>query len=182
QQALRAVRGVEHAAAYRSRGLPRLALRIDPDKCRRWGVSVADASNALSAALGGKEISRLIEGEKFFDITLRWAPRMRGEAELLDLPLDIVNNQIVMDPPLQLPNPAPPIKATPRLRLRDLVSPVGKDGEPDPNGEFRQPGTGAIYRAEGKRLLPVAFSVRGRSLAEVRAEAATKIAPLLEEP
>jgi Cu/Ag efflux pump CusA len=182
QQALRGVPGLEHATAYRSRGLPRLEVRIDSEKCKRWGVSVSDVSAVLRTALGGKEIARLIEGEKTFDITLRFPPRMRGEAELLDLPLDVVNNQIVLDRPPQVPDPDNPIKATPRLRMRDLVSPAGKDGEPNPNGEFRQPGTGAIYRAQGKRLLPVGFSVRGRPLAEVRAEAATKIAPLLKEP
>jgi cobalt-zinc-cadmium resistance protein CzcA len=186
QQSLRAVRGVEHVTAYRSRGLPRLAMRIDPAKCKRWGVSMADARDALAAALGGKEVARLTEGEKTFEITLRWPPRFRGEAELLDLPIDVVNNQAVnpaaTGPVPQVPDAANPIKGSPRLRLRDLVSPVGKDGEPDPNGEFRQPGTGTIYRAEGKRVLPVGFSVRGRSLAEVRAEAATTIAPLLKGP
>jgi Cu/Ag efflux pump CusA len=173
QDALHSVPGVESVAAYRSRGLPRMDLRIDPEKCRRWGVSVADVSAALQTALGGKMISRMIEGEKTFDITLRWGERLRGEEALLDLPTEVANNQVDV---------GNPIKATPRLRLRDLVSPAGKDGEPDPNGKFQQPGTSAIYRAEGKRLLPVGFSVRGRSLAEVRAEAEKKIAPLLKEP
>jgi Cu/Ag efflux pump CusA len=171
QQALRGIPGVEHAAAYRCRGPAHLEVRIDPEKCRRWGVSVADVAAVLQTALGGKEIGKLIEGEKTFDVTLRWP--LRGEAELLDLPVDLVNNQVGLD--------QPPMTA-PRLRLRDLVSPAGKDGEPDPKGEFTRPGMRAIYRAQGKRLLPIAFSVRGRSLAEVQAEAAAKIAPLLKEP
>jgi cobalt-zinc-cadmium resistance protein CzcA len=45
-----------------------------------------------------------------------------------------------------------------------------------------RPGIAVIYREQGKRLLPVRFSVRGRPLADVRAEAATKIAPLLKAP
>jgi Cu/Ag efflux pump CusA len=173
QQTLRGVPGVEHAAASRCRGPAHLEVRIDPEKCRKWGVSVADVSAVLQTALGGKEMARLVEGEKSFDITLRWPQQIRGEAELLDLPVQLPDNPL---------GPNELIKATPRLRLRDLVSPAGKDGGPDPKGEFTRPGTATIYRAEGKRLLPVGFSVRGRSLAEVQAEAAAKIAPLLKEP
>ena len=136
-------------------------------------MSVADVSAVLQTALGGKEIARLIEGEKSFAITLRWPQPLRGEAELLDLPVQLPDNPL---------GPNELIKATPRLRMRDLVSAAGKDGEPDAKAEFTRPGTATIYRAEGKRLLPVGFSVRGRTLAEVQAEAAAKIAPLLKEP
>jgi hypothetical protein len=63
------------------------------------------------------------------------------------------------------------------LRLRDLVS------YPDKDVEGKKPfGTATIYRAQGKRLLPIGFSVRGRPLAEVQADAAKKIEPLLKKP
>jgi hypothetical protein len=39
-----------------------------------------------------------------------------------------------------------------------------------------------IYRKDGKRVLPIRFSVKGRSLAEVQAEVKEKIAPALTEP
>src|SRR5262249_29686972 len=58
-----------------------------------------------------------------------------------------------------------PLSNTPRLRLRDLVSPVSEDGSPDPDGEFMHAGASDIYREDGKRMIAVKFSVRGRDLA-----------------
>ncbi len=174
QAALRDVPGVESVAAYRSLGRAHLEFRIDAEKCRKWGVSAADVNAAVQTALGGKTLSRMIEGEKMFDITVRWPKRLRDtETAILDIPIDVVNNPV---------DPAVPIKAIPRIRLRDAVSPVGKNGEPDPDGAFLRSGAAAIYRENGKRVLPVRFSVRGRSLADVQAEAAKKIAPLLNTP
>jgi cobalt-zinc-cadmium resistance protein CzcA len=43
-------------------------------------------------------------------------------------------------------------------------------------------GAAAIYREDGKRLLPVRFSVSGRPIVDARTEAAKKIAPLLKAP
>jgi cobalt-zinc-cadmium resistance protein CzcA len=55
-----------------------------------------------------------------------------------------------------------PISSTaPRLRLRDLVTPVGEDGTPVRNGHFEHHGASDIYRENGKRMIAVKFSVRG---------------------
>jgi Cu/Ag efflux pump CusA len=174
QGILRTVPGIECVAAYHSLGEPHLEFRIDPDKCQKGGVSGADVATVLQTALGGKSLTQMVEGEKSFDITMRWPKRLReSEAAILDLPLDITSNKV---------DASAPIQNTPRLRLRDLVSPVGKDGGTDPKGEFMRSGAAAIYREAGKRLLPVRFSVRGRPLVDVQAEAAKKIAPLLKAP
>ncbi len=174
QGILHNVPGIENIAAYHSLGRLRLDFRIDPGKCLRWGVPAADVSAVLQPALGGNTVSQMVEGEKTFNITVRWPKRLRdSETAILDLPIDITNNKVDVGGPL---------KNTPRLRLRDLVSPVGKDGEPDPKGAFLRSGAAAIYRENGRRLLPVRFSVRGRPLADARAEAAKKLAPLLKAP
>ncbi len=79
-------------------------------------------------------------------------------------------------------NTANPLSNTPRLRLRDLVSPVGRNGAPDPNGTFERAGASTIYREQGKRMIAVKFNVRGRDLAGAVAEAQEKTAPLIESP
>jgi cobalt-zinc-cadmium resistance protein CzcA len=71
------------------------------------------------------------------------------------------------------------ITAVPRLRLRQLVTPVNDDGQPDPNGRYLRPGASTIYREQGKRLIAVKFGVRGRDLAGAVAEAQQKVDPLL---
>jgi len=75
-----------------------------------------------------------------------------------------------------------PITKTPRLRLRDLVSPVGKNGTVDPNGRFQRAGASTIYREQGNRLIAVKFSVKDRDLASAVAEAREDTQDLFQAP
>jgi cobalt-zinc-cadmium resistance protein CzcA len=163
-------------------------------------VRVADINNVVETALGGKAFSRMNEGGKSFDITLRWAPWRRGsENSILDIPIDITNNQVILagGPPNAVSasgtsvappavtgmpvNTANPISNTPRLTLRDLVSPLNDDGDPDPNGSFIRPGASTIYREQGQRLIAIKFSVNSQEsdLAGAVAEAKDKSSPLI---
>src|SRR5208282_330016 len=82
-----------------------------------------------------------------------------------------------------LANTANPISNTPRLRLRDLVTPVGEDGAPDPDGQFERAGASDIYREQGKRLIAIKFSVRGdRDLGGAVDEARAKTKGLFQTP
>ena len=126
EAALRFVPGIENIAAYRSLGQAHLEFRIDAEKCQKWGLPTADVAAVVQTALGVKALSQMVEGEKAFDITVRWPQRLRdGETTILDLPIDGTNSKVDV---------GDPIKVQPRLRLRDLVSPVGKDGTAGPEG------------------------------------------------
>jgi cobalt-zinc-cadmium resistance protein CzcA len=177
QAALREIRGVESVAMYHTMGRTHLEFRVDAEKCKRWGISPADVSATLATALGGKTVSQMVEGDKVIDICVRFPKHLRdSETAILDLPIDIINNRIAPDNPGNVVpqlrgselsgSSAPvsidnPIKIWARLRVRDVVSPVGADGQPDPNGTFLRSGAAAIFREDGKRILPVAYTVRG---------------------
>jgi heavy metal efflux system protein len=170
---LQAVTGVRHVRILPVKGVKHLEFGVDREKCSRWGISVAEVQNVLSSALDGKTMSSMIEGARQFDITVRWPARLRrGEQSILDIPLDVINNEPIA-------NPDNPIGNKPRLRLRDVVSPLGKDGEPDPEGAFMRMAAAAIYREQGQRLILLRLGVRGRGQAAVRAEAEQTIAPML---
>jgi Cu/Ag efflux pump CusA len=180
---LQKLEGVSDAHVRHLLGQPHLDFSLDPDKCARWGVSVADVKNVTALAVGGQRATQLIEGEKSFDLTLLWPEPQRRDAEsILDIPLDVINNRPVPD---KAPGvaPAPPLAAlSPRLRLRDLVSPRGADGHPDPQGAFVRPGIAAIWREQGRRLIAVRFRIRNRNEADVVAEAERTLAPLFSAP
>jgi Cu/Ag efflux pump CusA len=164
-------------------GEQHLEFRVDPAKCAKWGVSVADVNNILAAAIGGQHTTQMIEGERTHEIVVRWPKRLRqSEEALLDLPVDMVNNKAAPGGDEKTgPLPAaPPIAATPRLLLRDLVTPLGDDGEPDPRGKILRTTAAAIYREQGKRLISVNFRIRGRDQGPTLAEARNKLAPLFE--
>jgi cobalt-zinc-cadmium resistance protein CzcA len=199
---LRSVRGIENVGVFSIKGQTNLEFRIDLEKCKRWGVAAADVNNVIQSALGAKPLSTMIEGEKLFDISVRWPKDRRGsEISILDIPVDVTNNQVTPAPSGMGPTPSPvgssvpppsgvgsqtdtrnPISNTPRIRLRDLVTPVGKDGSPDPKGSFERPGASTIYREQGNRLIAVKFSVRGRDLAGAVADAQEKTRGLVKAP
>ncbi|MBV8309985.1 MAG: efflux RND transporter permease subunit, partial [Planctomycetaceae bacterium] len=68
------------------------------------------------------------------------------------------------------------------LRLRELVSPVTKEYVPNPGGSFVRPGAATIYRSNGKRMIAIKFSVRGRDLGSAVAEAKAKLQQLWQIP
>jgi cobalt-zinc-cadmium resistance protein CzcA len=201
KNALQQVRGIENVGILHISGQSHLEFRVDPEKCQKWGVMTADVNNVVSSALGAKPLSSMVEGEKLFDIAIRWPKRLRSnETSILDIPVDIVNNQVILAqgsgfapsaPGFALPPPRPegtlastanPLSNTPRVRLRDLVSPVGHDGAPDPSGQFQRGGAANIYREDGKRMIAVKFSVRGRDLAGAVAEAREQTQNLFQSP
>jgi heavy metal efflux system protein len=201
RQALEQIPGIENIGVFHVRGQSHLEFRVDPEKCEKWGVMTADVNNVVASALGARPLSSMVEGEKLFDISIRWPKwRRSSEASILDIPVDILNNTVVQS---QGPGPVPsafgtgmaapspkgtsadtsnPITSTPRLRLRDLVSPVGEDGAPDPAGRFERAGASSIYRENGKRMIAVKFSVRGRDLGSAVDEARTQTASLFQPP
>jgi cobalt-zinc-cadmium resistance protein CzcA len=195
------VNGIENVGIFHVRGQSHLEFRVDPEKCQRWGVSTADVNNVVQSALGAQPLSSMIEGEKRFDIAVRWPKRLRdNETAVLDIPVDIINNQVVLaqgsgfvpnasghalPPPTTagtLANTANPISNTPRLRLRDLVTPVAEDGSPDPKGQFERAGAADIYRENGRRMIAIKFSVRGRDLGSAVDEAQKNTRHLFESP
>jgi cobalt-zinc-cadmium resistance protein CzcA len=198
---LQDIRGIANVGIFHVRGTSHLEFRVDPEKCQKWGVSTADVNNVVSSAVGAKAMSSMVEGEKLFDISTRWPKwRRTSETSILDIPVDIINNQVVLaqgssftpnasghalPPPAvsgSLADTSNPISSTPRIRLGDLITPVGADYSPDTKGQFNRPGYSTIYREQGKRLIAIKFSVRGRDLGSAVDEAKEKTKHLFKIP
>ncbi len=205
------IHGLHDLGIYRIMGQSNMEFRVDKEKCKRWGVLVGDVDNAINTAVGGAPMTQMVEGEKLFNITLRWPDDRRGDqTSILDIPIDIVNNTLTpgSTPSTQqttttgpasgvaptgaaLPNPAlvsanlaPSNIFLQRVPLRYLVSPVGPDGRTDPTSEqFSRPGGSMITREQGKRFIAVKFSVReDLDLASAVKEVREKITPLIPPP
>jgi cobalt-zinc-cadmium resistance protein CzcA len=206
------IHGLHAIGIFRIMGQSNLEFAVDKEKCKRWGVQVADVNNVINSAVHGAAMTQMVEGEKTFDITLRWPLARRQDQEsILDIPVDIINNSLtpgsvpgtqqttITGPasgpsPTGTANPNPALVSQglaaynsflPRLRLRDLVSPVGSDGRPDPSlGErFSRPGGSMITREQGKRFIAVKFSVgEERDLASAVEEVQTRTRGLFEPP
>ncbi len=71
------VPGVQDLGIFKSLGQPELRIELDRSKMARYGASVAEANNIVEMAVGGKKVSTLYEGERRFDIRVRYSPEFR---------------------------------------------------------------------------------------------------------
>src|SRR5262249_40083403 len=189
-------------------GQSNLEFPIDREKCKAWNVSVADVQNAVQTAVGGKSFTQMIEGEKSFDISLRWPEKLRNSEEaILHIPVNVVNNTVTAGavpgvPPTLLTGPSTGLATvgtslsmpalagslfnatyrnlndTPQRPISELVTPLPPRNDPGKQGSYLRPGASTIYREQGKRMIAVKFSVRGRDLAGAVSEAQDKTAGL----
>lgn len=64
-------------------GQPQLAIEIDRDKAARYGLNVGDLQDLVEIAVGGKECTKVIDGEKRFAVIVRLSPNYRSSEESL---------------------------------------------------------------------------------------------------
>jgi cobalt-zinc-cadmium resistance protein CzcA len=79
QDVLKRVAGVQDLGIFRSLGQP--AIRITPYRAQigRYGLNTGDVAAVVQAAIGGQVITQVFEGEKHFDLILRWAEQYRRD-------------------------------------------------------------------------------------------------------
>jgi len=77
--ALQGVRGVEDLGMFRSLGQPDVKISPDRERCGRYGLNVGDVAAIVQAAIGGQAVTQVYEGEKKFDLVVRWAEPFRKD-------------------------------------------------------------------------------------------------------
>ena len=60
-------------------GLAYLQIEIDRDKLARYGINVADVQEVVETAIGGKEATRVYEGQKVFGLAVRFPESARND-------------------------------------------------------------------------------------------------------
>src|SRR5690606_11455658 len=66
------VEGIRDAGVLRNVGQPEIQIRLHDHKMALYGVTTADAQAVIEMAIGGKTASVMYEGERKFDIWLRF--------------------------------------------------------------------------------------------------------------
>jgi len=80
---LRRIRGASDLVVETVAGQPYISVRPDRAKVARYGINVADVQEIVETAVGGKTITRIYEGEKYFDLQLRYPQGHRDSVESL---------------------------------------------------------------------------------------------------
>src|ERR1700686_2847255 len=83
-KAMRAVRGIEDLGLFRVLGQPNLNLVVDRKQAARFGINVADVQDAIETEVGGKAVTQVLEGERRFDLAVRYQAPFRNTKEAIE--------------------------------------------------------------------------------------------------
>ncbi|MBS0365257.1 MAG: efflux RND transporter permease subunit [Proteobacteria bacterium] len=81
KQVLERVRGIHEVTLVQELGQPSLTVRIDRAKIARYGLNVADVNGLIETAIGGDAATKVVQGEKQFDLIVRLEREYRDNAE-----------------------------------------------------------------------------------------------------
>ncbi|KAB2906527.1 MAG: CusA/CzcA family heavy metal efflux RND transporter [Burkholderiaceae bacterium] len=153
---LQKIPGASEVKVEQTTGLPMLTVNIDRQKAARYGLNVADIQDTVATAIGGREAGTLFEGDRRFDILVRFPERLRNDLEGMKRL------------PIPLPRAAGAATgAEPRTHFIQLAEVASLELAPGPN---------QISRENGKRRVVVSANVRGRDVGSFVAEAAQGLA------
>jgi cobalt-zinc-cadmium resistance protein CzcA len=85
-QALAVIQQVRGAADYgieQEADQAQLRIQINRQEVARYGINVRDVQDVIELALGGRAVSTVFEGERRFDITVRYIPEARADVSAI---------------------------------------------------------------------------------------------------
>ena len=149
------VRGIADLGIFPVLGQPNLNIKVDRARAARYGLNSGDVNSVIQAALGGAVATSVLEGDRQFDLVVRYTPAYRERIEKIrDIKVAYTSSS----------------GANAYIPLSELAT-ITLD-------------TGAawIYHESVQRFIPVKFSVRGRDLGGTVEDAQQRIARNVQLP
>jgi cobalt-zinc-cadmium resistance protein CzcA len=148
--------GAEKVRVGQSEGFPTLDIRFDRDQIARYGLTMQEVAQTVSAALGGLQAGLIFNGDQRFPIVVRMHPDHRND-------MDMIGSL-----PILLPDRGDGRRES--IMLRQVARFAFLEG------------LNEINRENGKRRILVQTNVRNRDIASFVAEARAAIAANVTVP
>ncbi|MFI5166325.1 MAG: efflux RND transporter permease subunit [Thermoanaerobaculales bacterium] len=75
--------GIKDVGLFTSLGQPSIKIETDRARCDRYGINTGDVEATIQAAIGGQAVTQVLEGEKRFDLVVRWQHAFRHDAKAI---------------------------------------------------------------------------------------------------
>jgi cobalt-zinc-cadmium resistance protein CzcA len=149
------VRGIADLGIFPVLGQPNLNIKVDRARAARYGLNSGDVNSVVQAAMGGAVATSVLEGDRQFDLVVRYTPEYRDSIEK-------IRNIKVAYQTSSGANAYIPLSELATITLNT--------------------GAAWIYHESVQRFIPVKFSVRGRDLGGTVVEAQQRIATNVKLP
>src|SRR5881628_1022507 len=77
------VQGVADLSVLTELGQPNLLVRVDRERAARYGVLPGDVNGIVQATIGGQAVSQVLDGERRFDVVVRFLPQYRNNVDTI---------------------------------------------------------------------------------------------------
>ncbi|MBI5084986.1 MAG: efflux RND transporter permease subunit [Acidobacteria bacterium] len=82
-EVIKHVPGAADSAIEQEDDQPQLRIEVDRQAVARYGINVRDVQDVVEMAVGGRAVSTVFEGERVFDVTVRYVPEARKDAHVI---------------------------------------------------------------------------------------------------
>jgi cobalt-zinc-cadmium resistance protein CzcA len=164
--------GAQDVKVEQVTGLPMMTIAPDRGALARYGLSVADVQDVISAAIGGRAAGQVFQGDRRFDLVVRLPDEIRGRISAIG----------------ELPIPLP-VDSGGDTRVASANRGAGVDPARPPYVPLSSvasievaEGPNQISRENGKRRIVVQANVRGRDIGGFVEDAQRQIAAEVKPP
>src|SRR5713101_5951014 len=99
ERVMQTVPGIADLNIFRSLGQPNVLIQVNRERAARYGVLPGDVNGTVQAAIGGQVATQVLDGDRRFDVGVRFVPPYRASVEAIaQLPVSTPDGSTV---PLQ---------------------------------------------------------------------------------
>jgi cobalt-zinc-cadmium resistance protein CzcA len=80
---MRKINGIADLGVFRVLGQPNDNFIVDRRRAARYQINVADVQDAIATAAGGNALTQVLQGERRYDLVLRYLPQFRNTKEAI---------------------------------------------------------------------------------------------------
>ncbi|MFI5303450.1 MAG: efflux RND transporter permease subunit [Nitrospiria bacterium] len=84
KQILEKIPGIVDVGIFQELGQPTLNVNVKREQCARFGLNVSDVENVVLNGIGGNTVSSILEGERTFDLAIRFPESKRDTLEKIN--------------------------------------------------------------------------------------------------
>ena len=83
ERAIQPIRGVVDLQTEKQVMMPQIRVRVDRDKAKLYGVQVGEWNESLETALNGRNVAQVLDGQRTYDVNVRYDEKSREDAEAI---------------------------------------------------------------------------------------------------
>jgi len=92
EQVMKTVSGVADLSVFGELGQPNLLIQVDRERAARYGILPNDVNGVVQAAIGGQAVTQVLDGERRFDVVVRYLPQFRNNVDsITKIPVNTPN-------------------------------------------------------------------------------------------